>query len=98
MYPDHFLQESDVADVHHVPERDQRYSLRRFPRRYRICMLLVLTLFGLHLLAAGLVSEEMITAMAQREQHTTINGHAEPAGRGRELTARGLLDAPPPSE
>ena len=53
MYPDHFLQESDVADVQHVPERDQRTSPRRLPRRYRICVLLVLTLFGLHLLAAG---------------------------------------------
>ncbi len=53
MYPDHFLQESDVADVQHVHERVQRYSLRRFPRRYRICVLLLLTLFGLHLLAAG---------------------------------------------
>src|SRR5260370_33486605 len=53
MYPDHVLQESDVADVHCVPERDQRYSLRRFPRRYRVCVLLVLTLFGLHLLGAG---------------------------------------------
>jgi hypothetical protein len=53
MYPDHLMQESDVADVHYVPERDQRTSPRRFPRRYRICILLVLTLFGLHLLAAG---------------------------------------------
>lgn len=40
MYPDHFLQESDVANVQHVPERNQRYSLRRFPRSYRICVLL----------------------------------------------------------
>ena len=53
MYPDHVLQESDVADVQHMPERDQRMSPRRFPRHYRICVLLVLTLFGLHLLAAG---------------------------------------------
>src|SRR6266536_2445977 len=53
MYPDHFLQESDVADVQHVPERDQRTTPRRLPWRYRICALLVLTLFGLHLLAAG---------------------------------------------
>src|SRR6266487_3675838 len=53
MYPDHVLQESDVADVQHVPERDHRTSPRRYPRRYRICVLLVLTLFGLHLLAAG---------------------------------------------
>ena len=53
MYPDHVLQENDVADVQHVPERDQRTSPRRFPRRYRIFMLLVLALFGLHLLATG---------------------------------------------
>ena len=53
MYPDHVLQESDVVDVHHEPERDQRTSPRRFPRHYRFCVLLVLTLFGLHLLAAG---------------------------------------------
>jgi hypothetical protein len=53
MYPDHYLQESDVADVQHMPERDQRTSPRRFPRHYRYCVLLVLTLFGLHLLATG---------------------------------------------
>jgi hypothetical protein len=53
MYPDHVLQESDGADVQHMSERDQRTSPRQFPRRYRICVLLVLALFGLHLLATG---------------------------------------------
>jgi hypothetical protein len=61
MYPDHVLQESDVTDVQHVPERDQRTSSRRFPRRYRICVLLVLTLFGLHLLAVGAGSGESLS-------------------------------------
>jgi hypothetical protein len=48
---------------------------------------------GLHLIVAQHVSNEILAAMAQREQHPTINGRAEP-----EPTARDLLNAPPPLE
>ena len=75
MYSDHFLQESDVADVHYVPERDQRTSPRRFPRRYRFCVLLVLALFGLHLLAAGSGTAKGNTFSIQRvvSVHTSVH-------------------------
>src|SRR6266567_1657461 len=53
MYPDHIVCESDVADEEHAPRREQRIPPRRYLRRYRFCVLLVLTLFGLHLLSAG---------------------------------------------
>jgi len=106
MYPDHFLQESDVADVHHVPERDQRYSLRRFPRRYRICMLLVLTLFGLHLLAAGSGAANGNTFSIQRvvSVHTSVHtgfvagpGAFPSVGLGAGATSDGMTNANAPA-
>jgi hypothetical protein len=66
MYPDHFIRDDEDPNVQHVPERDQRYSLRRFPRRYRICVLLILTLFGLHLLATGSGANKVETLSAQQ--------------------------------
>ena len=53
MYPDHFTGERALAEAQHAPERNQRSLPRRLPRRYQICVLFVLMLFGLHLLAAG---------------------------------------------
>jgi hypothetical protein len=50
---------------------------------------------GLHLLAAQLVSAEILAAMEQR----TINGHADPAnGQAKPAAGVDLLDAPPPLE
>ena len=53
MYPEHFTDERAMADDPYASERNRRTSPRRLPWYYRVCMLLVLTLFGLHLLAAG---------------------------------------------
>ncbi len=53
MIPDHLIRDHDVADEQHAAGREQRTSPRRLPWRYRILALIVLTLFGLHLLAAG---------------------------------------------
>ena len=53
MSPDHFIHERDITDEQHAPKRNQKSSTRHLPRRYRICVALVLALFGLHLLAAG---------------------------------------------
>jgi hypothetical protein len=53
MYPDHFMRECDVANKQHTPRRDQRTHPRRLLRRSRLSVLLVLTLFGLYLLAPG---------------------------------------------
>src|SRR2546422_5426467 len=53
MYLAHFIRESDVVDEPYMPGGDQRTSPRRFSRGYRICVLLALTLLGLHLFAAG---------------------------------------------
>lgn len=53
MFPGRFVRDSDVAEEDLAPRREQRTSPRRLLRRSRVCLLLVLTLFGLHLLAAG---------------------------------------------
>ena len=106
MYPDHVLQESDVADVQHEPERDQRMSPRRFPRRYRICVLLVLTLFGLHLLAAGSGAANGKTFPIQRvaSVHTSVQtglvagpGAFPAVGSGAGATSGGVTNANVPA-
>jgi hypothetical protein len=102
MYPDHFLQESDVADVQHMPERDQRTSPRRFPRHYRFCVLLVLTLFGLHLLAAGsgAGSGESLSRQQSVSGHSgsvSRNGTPLQVGLGAGATSGGMANANAPA-
>ena len=53
MLRDHLVTDEDVVDNQHAPSPVQRISSYCHIRRYRICLLLVLALFGLHLLAAG---------------------------------------------
>ena len=53
MYPEHFTDERSMSEDLHAPKHNRHASPRRLPWCYRICILLVLTLFGLHLLAAG---------------------------------------------
>ncbi len=101
MYPDHDLQESGVADVHHVPQRDQRTIQRLFPRRYRICMLLVLMLFGLHLLVAGsgAGSGEHFSGQQTAFGHTgsvSRNGTPLQVGLGAGATPGGMTNANAP--
>ena len=72
MYPDHYIRDHEVPDEQHVPGRDQRSSSHRFPRRYQIRVLLVLTLFGLYLLAATPGAGKGDTLSA----HSDVSGHA----------------------
>src|SRR5258708_23399797 len=53
MYPHQFMHERESVDEQHAPERDQGISQRRLPQRSRVCVLLVLALFGLYVLATG---------------------------------------------
>jgi hypothetical protein len=53
MFPDQFIRKSGIAGEQHASRGDQQTSPRRLLWRYRVCILLVLTLFGLHLLATG---------------------------------------------
>jgi hypothetical protein len=53
MLRDHFFGNEDVTDREYVFRSEQRISPYRHLRRYRTCVLLVLAIFGLHLLAAG---------------------------------------------
>ncbi len=53
MLRDHLISDEDVADEEHAFRSEQRVSPYRHLRRYRVCILLVLALFGMHLLAAG---------------------------------------------
>src|SRR5437016_954974 len=53
MLRDHLVGNEDVVDEEEAPRRKQHISPYRHLRRHRICVLLVLVLFGLHLLAVG---------------------------------------------
>jgi hypothetical protein len=53
MCSDHFNRERDVAVEQHAPGHDQRTPPRRLLWRNRVCVLLVLALFGLSLLVSG---------------------------------------------
>jgi len=53
MYPEHFTDERSMSENLHAPKRNRHASPRRLPWCYRVCMLILLTLFGLHLFAAG---------------------------------------------
>ncbi len=53
MLRDHLVGNEDVVDEEEAPRRKQHVSPYRHLRRHRICVLLVLVLFGLHLLAVG---------------------------------------------
>src|SRR5260221_4994698 len=53
MFPDPIVRESAVADENLALRSERQISPYHHLRRYRFCALLVLALFGLHLLAAG---------------------------------------------
>ena len=53
MLRDHLVDNEDVADEEYAPRPKQRITPYHHIRRYRIGVLLVLALFGLHLLAVG---------------------------------------------
>ena len=53
MFSDYLVGDEDVVGEEHASRSKQHISPYRPLRRYRICILLVLALFGLHLLVAG---------------------------------------------
>ncbi len=72
MSPDRFDRESDIVGKRHTSEHEQQTPPRHVPQRARICVLLVLTLFGLHLLAARSGAGKGDPLMAQQ----AAPGHA----------------------
>jgi hypothetical protein len=74
MFSDHLVGNEDVADKEHAPRGRQRISRYRHLRRYRVCVLLVLALFGLHLLAAGpgVDNGHALTAQQAAPAHASI--------------------------
>ena len=69
MYPDHFIDERDVANKQHTPRRGQQMSSRRILPRSLGFILLVLALFGLYLLA---------TSSGAGKEDTLSQPHASP--------------------
>ena len=74
MFPDHIVRESDAADENLALRRERRISPYRHLRRYRVYVLLVLALFGLHLLVAGsgVGKGDPLTAQQAAPGHASI--------------------------
>ena len=101
MYPEHFSGERIMAKDPHVPKRNRRTSSHRLPWCYRVCMLLILTLFGLHLLAAGsgAGSGESLSGQQSASGHAGLvfgNGFPLEVGLGAGATSGGMTNANTP--
>jgi hypothetical protein len=101
MYPAHAAGERVLAEEQHTTGRNRR----TFPRRrlwcYRIFFLLVLVLFGLHLLSAGssTVSGASLTGHESPSDQTgLVSGEGYPVqiGLGAGATSSGMTNASTP--
>jgi hypothetical protein len=74
MVPDHLDRERDSADEQRALRRERCIPPHRHLRKYRICGLLVLVLFGLHLLAtgSGAGTGDPLTAQQAAPDHASI--------------------------
>ena len=74
MLRNHLVGHEDVADREQASRRKQHISSYPYLRRYRICVLLVLALFGLHLLAvgSGTSNSHALTAQQAARVHASI--------------------------
>ena len=99
MYREQFSGECIMAEDPHAPKRNRRTSPHRFPRCYRVCVLLVLTLFGLHLLGAGAGSGESLSGQPTASGQTGLvagPGMPRQVGLGAGATSGGVTNANTP--
>ena len=69
MFPDQSVRQNASAREDHTRRRESHSSAGQPLRRYRVYVLLVLALFGLHLLAAGSVTGKAAPVPIQSETH-----------------------------
>jgi hypothetical protein len=102
MLRNHLVGHEDVADKEQAPRREQHLSSYRHLRKYRICILLVLALFGLHLLAAGSGASKSHALTAQQAApaqtsiqaaQTSASGTPVPVGMGAGTSSSGRTGA-----
>jgi hypothetical protein len=103
MYSEHFSGERAVSEDLHAPKRNRHASPRRLPWCYRICILLALTLFGLHLLAVGPGTGSGESLLGQQRadaaQTGLVSGHSFSlqVGLGAGATSGGMTNANTPA-
>jgi hypothetical protein len=102
MYPEHFTCERVMAEDPHAQKRNRHASPRRLPWCYRVCMLILLTLFGLHLLAAGSGAGpgEHFSGQQTASGHTgsvSRNGNLLQVGLGAGAAPDGIANATAPA-
>jgi hypothetical protein len=84
--------DENVADKEHASSRERRLSPYHHLRGYRVCILLVLVLFGLHLLAAGsgTGNGHALTAQQAVPAHASIQSSQMSAQRASLTTGMGV--------
>jgi hypothetical protein len=101
MYPAYAAGERAIAEERYTPGHNRRTSPRRLPRCYGVFFLLVLVLFGLHLLAAGpgTGSGEHHSGQQTSSGHMGLvsgNGFSLQVGQGAGATTSGMANANTP--
>jgi hypothetical protein len=86
MCRDHLVGDENVADKEQALRREPHISSYRHLRRYRMCLLLVLALFGLHLLTAGPGTSNSQALTAQQ----AVSAHAVQASAQRSPMSVGM--------
>src|SRR5579863_10426130 len=83
MLRDHLVGNEAVADEEQAPGSKQRIPPYRHLRRYRVCLLLVLALFGFHLLAvgSGASNDKALVAQQAAPAHASIQTAQASASR-----------------
>jgi Virulence factor BrkB len=98
LYPAHAVGDHVRAEEQYPPGHNRRTFHHRFPWCYRIFFLLVLVLFGLHLLAAGSGAGSGANPTGQQRpsgQTRLVSGHGIPlqVGLGAGATSGGMTNA-----
>jgi hypothetical protein len=94
MHSEQITDEQVRAEEQHTPKRTGKMFLQRFPLCLRICLLLVLMLFGLHLLTTGPGAgsgEYHVRQQTPSGQTGLVSGHGFPlqVGLGAGATSGG---------
>src|SRR6516164_9781471 len=95
MYPVHSTDECVMSEEQHAPKHQRGTLPRRLPLCYRIFFLLILTLFGLHLLADRSVESSCTSFRGQQiasNQTVLVSKHNVPlkVGLGAGATSSGI--------
>ena len=75
MFRDHLVENEGIAEKEHAPSHEQHIFPYSHLRKYRVCFLLVLALFGLYLLATGSATGHGLTTQPTPAARSSVHAH-----------------------